>query len=185
MRAISFKNTRWKLKIWMLKKALQYARHVYFSREGRLSPFMFFIMGLLLTPYIRYYIGLQEELKNAESNAAFFWVFLVGTPLMIASICMAVKRLHDFNFKGWWCLLLPAIVYFAPYGRAISYLLLLAIPGHDGANRFGPAPLRLYKIVREARLYWLDKIFAREKISVEEYNIRRQKIIASRLFYFF
>ncbi len=167
-----------------LKAVLQYAKHVYFSREGRLSPFMFFVMGMILTPYINYYTRLQSELRDATSNGDYFFVLLVGMPLMIASICISVKRFHDFNFRGWWCLLLPLIVLYVPYGRIVSYGLMLAVPGQEGANRFGPAPLRLYRIVREARLYVLDKIFARGRMTAEEYSRRRQAIISSRAFFF-
>jgi uncharacterized membrane protein YhaH (DUF805 family) len=86
----------------------------------------------------------------------FFFIPLINFVFLYLFIVSAIKRLHDFNFRGWWLLLfIPAAIFVSTflYGRGpetptqssvntfFSLALLLAlIPGTRGENRFGPAP---------------------------------------------
>lgn len=62
------------------------------------------------------------------------------TPLLVIvvllgyllSLRLAVLRLHDFNWGGWWCLL-----YFVPLINIVFGLLVLFFPGTNGGNTFG------------------------------------------------
>ena len=47
-------------------------------------------------------------------------------------ITLTVRRLHDFNWSGWWCLL-----YFIP-GGAVAFIVFGLIPGTEGENKYGP-----------------------------------------------
>lgn len=55
---------------------------------------------------------------------------------------MNVRRLHDRNLSAWWYLgfialnVLPVI----GWGSNIAYLVLMALPGTSGPNRFGEDP---------------------------------------------
>jgi len=74
---------------------------------------------------------------------------LVATMLLWPLIAIAAKRLHDLNRSGWWLLVLPAISAAARLSGLdrwsvtfwIALVVLGAIPGTRGDNRFGADPL--------------------------------------------
>jgi uncharacterized membrane protein YhaH (DUF805 family) len=56
---------------------------------------------------------------------------LFGLYLQLTNI---VKRLHDFNFSGWWYI--PFLLLWFVFG--VGVFLLALIPGTSGENKFGP-----------------------------------------------
>lgn len=63
--------------------------------------------------------------------------FVIGVLIMFAGVCMHIKRCHDRDKSGWWCLLL--LIPFIGTIWAIVDLGLLE--GTKGTNRFGSDPL--------------------------------------------
>ena len=59
---------------------------------------------------------------------------LVGYALLIPSISVFVRRLHDIDRKGWWWL-----ITFIPFGGLVM-LVWLCSKGSQGVNRFGVGP---------------------------------------------
>jgi uncharacterized membrane protein YhaH (DUF805 family) len=60
---------------------------------------------------------------------------LVGLALLLPSIAVAVRRLHDIDRTGWWLLIAFTII-------GVFLLLVWAcFRGTPGPNRFGPDPL--------------------------------------------
>src|SRR4051812_19797878 len=60
---------------------------------------------------------------------------LVGLAVLLPSIAVAIRRLHDIDRTGWWLLLALTII-------GIFVLLFWAcVRGTRGPNRFGPDPL--------------------------------------------
>ena len=56
---------------------------------------------------------------------------LVGIPLLIAGITIAVRRLHDSDRRGWWWW-----IGFVPLVGGIILLVFYLLPGTRGPNRF-------------------------------------------------
>lgn len=61
-------------------------------------------------------------------------IFALAT--LLPSVCVGGRRLHDRDMSAWWLLL-----WFIPLVGWIIILVIAALPGTDGANRFGPDPL--------------------------------------------
>jgi uncharacterized membrane protein YhaH (DUF805 family) len=60
---------------------------------------------------------------------------LASLALLLPSISVGVRRLHDIDRTGWWVLIAFTII-------GIFLLLFWAcVPGTRGPNRFGPDPL--------------------------------------------
>ncbi len=60
---------------------------------------------------------------------------LTSLVLLLPSIAIAVRRLHDIDRSGWWILIAFTV---------IGIIVLIAwdcIKGENGPNRFGPDPL--------------------------------------------
>lgn len=62
---------------------------------------------------------------------------LLGILLLLAGLALHIKRCHDRDKSGWWCLLLliPLV------GFIWAVVDLGILEGTKGANRFGPDPL--------------------------------------------
>ena len=60
-------------------------------------------------------------------------LFALG--MLIPTLAVLVRRLHDTNRSGWWFLLA-----FLPVIGQIWLFVLLVLDSHPGANRFGPNP---------------------------------------------
>ena len=55
--------------------------------------------------------------------------------MLLPSIAVAVRRLHDTDRSGWWILL-----GFIPIIGGIVLLVFYVLEGTQGPNRFGPDP---------------------------------------------
>ena len=60
---------------------------------------------------------------------------ILALALLIPSIGVAVRRLHDINKSGWWMLiaLIPIVGY-------IIFIIWVAKPSDNGENKYGPKP---------------------------------------------
>jgi uncharacterized membrane protein YhaH (DUF805 family) len=67
---------------------------------------------------------------------------LVGLLLIIPTIAVTVRRLHDVGQSGWLVLVLIvlSIIPFLGVFAAIGYIVLGCVNSQPGANRFGPPP---------------------------------------------
>lgn len=62
----------------------------------------------------------------------------VALGLLVPSIAVGIRRLHDTDRSGWW--LLIALV---PIVGSIVLLVFMVLEGTRGSNRFGPDPLEV------------------------------------------
>ena len=60
---------------------------------------------------------------------------LYALALLVPSIAVAVRRLHDTGRSGWWLL-----IGFVPLIGAIVLIVFMASAGHAGANEHGEDP---------------------------------------------
>jgi uncharacterized membrane protein YhaH (DUF805 family) len=104
------------------------------GRAGRREYWMFFLIYILI--YIALAI-LASILPSALATVFGILTMVFAIGLLIPSLAVAVRRLHDTDHSGWWMLL--CIVPFA--GLYILYLLI--IEGTQGSNRFGETPVAM------------------------------------------
>ena len=65
--------------------------------------------------------------------------WIVGLALLLPSLSVQVRRLHDMNRSAWWLLVLvPPVTVIG----VIVLLIMSIFPGTVGPNRYGPDPLR-------------------------------------------
>ena len=55
--------------------------------------------------------------------------------MIIPSIAVGIRRLHDTDRSGWWCL-----IGFVPFIGALVLLIFFLLDSTPGTNRFGPNP---------------------------------------------
>lgn len=87
--------------------------------------------------FILFYILIAVGLAIVESivGSPGFLGMLLALGLLLPSIAVAVRRLHDTERSGWWLL-----IGFVPLVGGIVLLVFMCLDGTSGANRFGPDP---------------------------------------------
>ena len=112
----------------------------YFNFSGRASRSEYWFFCLFL--------GLVGTLLQVLSSLGEGWLLIYGIwtlGIIIPSISVAVRRLHDVNRSGWWYLIFLTIV-------GIVVLLYWAVKkGDEGSNFYGDDPLQ--KQNHDARIY--------------------------------
>ncbi len=61
--------------------------------------------------------------------------FAVTLALLVPSLAVTFRRLHDTNRKGWWIL-----IGFIPLIGQLVLFIFYVLDGTPGPNRFGPDP---------------------------------------------
>ena len=104
----------------------------YFSFNGRLRRRDYLIRNLVVgIPYgILYFITL-----HAQSPVVWILVYVLMIPGIIIEFSLNIRRLHDLDASGWYCLL-----GFIPIADVVYLLFLFFKSGTDGPNRFGEDP---------------------------------------------
>ena len=60
---------------------------------------------------------------------------LISIAILLPSLGLSIRRLHDINFSGWWIL-----IGFIPLIGAIVLIILACLPGTAGENKYGTVP---------------------------------------------
>lgn len=79
--------------------------------------------------------GIGAGLVVASETLSMIAIALAVLAMAAFSVCIGVQRLHDMGWSGWLWLL-----NFVPVVGGVFSLLMLIIPGTQGANRYGPPP---------------------------------------------
>ena len=72
---------------------------------------------------------------NGPAKALYGVFFLMMLALLIPSLAVSIRRLHDTNRTGWWLLL--GII---PFLGALVLLIFYLLDGTPGPNKYGPDP---------------------------------------------
>lgn len=121
---------------WMIVPIHRYAD---FSGRSRRKEFWNFylllIMVTIITATIRMLVKQKVIANSFYSDVAIaVWVSIfLGT--LIPLVAVQVRRLHDQDMSGW-----LVLINLIPYVGPIFFLVLMAIDGTEGNNRFGPDP---------------------------------------------
>ncbi|MEP3667766.1 MAG: DUF805 domain-containing protein [Roseibium sp.] len=100
-----------------------------------LAGFLIFVVGVLLTVMA----GPAADMVGTLTAIAV-WIF--GIAILIPSIAVTVRRLHDINLSGWMYLAVVAgsFIPFIGILVLIGFYVLMAWPGNDDLNNYGEVP---------------------------------------------
>ncbi|ARN83093.1 DUF805 domain-containing protein [Methylocystis bryophila] len=105
--------------------------------------FTFFVYIFGGVPLLVIAANQQAAGLRPEDSSAFIVIALVlglcFLALLLPTVCVTVRRLHDLDWSGWWYLTL-----LVPYLGSLAALVMLigfCFRGTVGANRFGEDPL--------------------------------------------
>ena len=108
---------------------LKVVRDNYANFNGRASRqeyWMFFLFNIIFAidvGFVDGFLGLG------------FLYLLYSVAVLIPSLAVGVRRLHDVNKSGWWL-----FISLIPIIGAIWLLILLCTDSNPGENNYGPSP---------------------------------------------
>jgi uncharacterized membrane protein YhaH (DUF805 family) len=108
---------------WYTDVIKRYA--VFDGRAGRPEYWWFFLINTIISLVLRFAIPSAGPIISE----------LYGLAVLLPSIGVAIRRLHDTNRTGWW--ILVALI---PLVGWIWIIVLLALAGDTGPNQYGPPP---------------------------------------------
>ena len=116
---------------WYIDVIKKYA--VFSGRARRKEYWMyalFYAIGYIILGTIDQLLG-----THAKNQFGGLLTGIFGLALLLPSIGVSIRRMHDTNRSGWWILigLIPCIGW-------IWWIVLAAQEGGAGDNRYGPDP---------------------------------------------
>lgn len=112
------------------------------GRSGRAEYWWYTLAASVLYVVVALLFGqATTESGSAEAGPpAAFW--LIWVALLIPSVAVAVRRLHDRNLSGWLFLgfFIAALIPFFNVIAGVAMLTAMVLPGTAGPNRFGDDP---------------------------------------------
>ena len=97
------------------------------------------LLGILLAVVLALYFF------EAHNRAGHLIYLMFSVPALVVQYLLTAQRLRDFGVTGWLSLLWVSIAFMpVPWSgfATLAFLLVLcAVPGTQGENRYGPDPL--------------------------------------------
>jgi uncharacterized membrane protein YhaH (DUF805 family) len=116
---------------WYLEALKKYA---VFSGRARRAEFWYFVLFNLIVAIV---LALIDTLLGTTTGVSSFGILsgLYSLAVLIPTLALWVRRLHDIDRTGWWVLinLIPLI-------GTIVLLVFALTPGTPGSNQYGPDP---------------------------------------------
>ncbi len=139
---------------WMLMPLRKYAQ--FSGRSRRKEFWMFALLNMIVytvvfalmfaTSGASMFAAADSTNPLAIYSAMFSGVGILlalwGLAVFIPSIAVSVRRLHDRDMSGWWYLgfIVASMIPLIGVIASIAFIVVMALPGTPGANRFGPDP---------------------------------------------
>jgi uncharacterized membrane protein YhaH (DUF805 family) len=122
---------------WYIEALKKYA--VFGGRSRRKEYWYFVLFSVIVSLVLS---AIDALLGTFGSTNVGLLGGIYGLAVLIPSIAVSVRRLHDIDRTGWWVLigLVPVI-------GTIVLLVFAVLDGTPGENRFGPNPKASGKVV--------------------------------------
>lgn len=103
---------------------------VFSGRASRKEYWMFFLINVVIGIVLNILISVTKSSGVSFIFSAIYLLYVLA--LIIPSIAIGVRRLHDSDHSGWWLL-----IGLIPFLGALVVLYFLIIDGTHGSNRYG------------------------------------------------
>ena len=115
---------------WYLEVLRKYA--VFDGRARRTEYWMFTLVNIIISfllGLIEGFLGIAPELDFSILSS----IYSLG--ILIPSIAVSIRRLHDIGRSGWWFLIV-----FIPFIGFLVLLVFAIMDSEPGPNQYGPNP---------------------------------------------
>lgn len=115
---------------WYMEVLRKYA--VFSGRSRRTEYWMFVLFNLIISVVLGF---LDRMTGLLQDNGIGVLGGLYSLAVLIPSIAVSIRRLHDTGRSGWWLLLA-----FIPLIGGIVLIVFMAQDGEPQPNQYGPNP---------------------------------------------
>lgn len=114
-----------------------FKRYTDFQGRSSRSEFWWVYLAFILC-YIALMIvvGIVSVISDTLGYIVYGLFALASLAVLVPSIAISFRRLHDINKSAWWLL-----ISLVPLVGGIVLLIFYVLPGTPGPNQFGPDPL--------------------------------------------
>ena len=110
---------------WYMAVLRKYAD---FSGRARRREYWMFVL-------ISFLISCGLAVISAMANSLTFLSWIYSLAVLVPSLAVSVRRLHDIGRSGWWLL-----IGLIPLVGIIVLIVFFATEGQPGDNQYGPNP---------------------------------------------
>ncbi len=115
-------------------------RYAQFHGRASRSEFWYFMLFYLLIDIVLVFIDLlivdpMLGITPDQAGQGGVLEIIFALAMLIPSIALAVRRLHDIGKSGWWYL-----IGFIPLVGALVLLYFFVLDSQPGTNQYGPNP---------------------------------------------
>ena len=108
-------------------------KYAVFSGRARRKEFWMFV---LINTVISIILSILDAIIGTRTDSGFGLLSgIYSLAVLLPSIAVSIRRLHDTDRSGWWILL--ALI---PFIGAIVLIVFYALEGTAGENKYGPDP---------------------------------------------
>ena len=115
---------------WYLQALKKYA---VFSGRSRRKEYWFFVLFYVLISIGLGIIDVMLGLQTAKGMGILGAIYALA--LLVPSLSVTVRRLHDTGRTGWWILIV-----FVPVIGWLVLLVFMFLDSQPGDNAYGPSP---------------------------------------------
>ena len=115
-------------------------KYADFSGRARRAEYWYFTLWYALLLFalmftLGFIVGALGGTDESAGTLASIVSNIISLALLLPSLGVAIRRLHDIGKSGWWIL-----IAFIPILGAIILLIFMVTPGNAGSNQYGPDP---------------------------------------------
>lgn len=111
-------------------------KYATFSGRARRSEYWWYALFTFATSIVLSIVDALLFGMTTQGQSIGILSGLFSLAVLLPSIAVGVRRLHDLDKSGWWLLLV-----FIPILGVLVLLFFFVQRGTQGTNRFGPDPL--------------------------------------------
>lgn len=108
---------------WYIKVLKNYA--VFEGRASRQEYWMFALFNIIISIGIGFLTGILSSVTKTDQTILGN---IYSLAVLIPGIAVAIRRMHDTDRNGWWCIV------------PIAGLIFAIEAGQVGQNKYGPDP---------------------------------------------
>jgi uncharacterized membrane protein YhaH (DUF805 family) len=117
---------------WYLQALKNYA---VFSGRSRRREYWYFVLFNIIVGIVLGWIDALLGTRSSYYAGAGLLSGIYGLAVLIPTLAVSVRRLHDIDRSGWWIL-----IGLVPLLGVIVLLVFALLEGTPGDNRYGPNP---------------------------------------------
>lgn len=116
---------------WYIQCLKKYAD--FSGRARRMEYWMFVLVSVIIVFVIATLEKMFGYIPGKDETNIFIDLYFLA--VLVPSIAVSVRRLHDIGKSGWWY-----FICFIPFLGWIWYLVLMCLDGTAGTNKYGAEP---------------------------------------------